>query len=164
MRGRSAPGSLALGAPQRSAASTLAAACGLAGIAYGALLNFSLMATYGGELSLERFLALEARAIPFDAAHAIGNVAFALVAGPAMVRMLARFRERFEWSGSRGPLRCSRRCRSLLARPRRLRSAALLGGRRAPPSAGTAAGWLRLGAERRRRLRHSRRATTRAPR
>jgi Prenyltransferase and squalene oxidase repeat len=75
----------------------LAAACGLAGIAYGALLNFSLMATYGGELSLERFLALQARAVPFDLAHAIGNVALALVAGPAMVRMLVRFRQRFEW-------------------------------------------------------------------
>jgi hypothetical protein len=75
----------------------LAALCGFAGIAYGVLLNFSLMATYGGDLSLQRFLALEARAIPFDAAHAIGNVAFALLAGPAMVRMLTRFRERFEW-------------------------------------------------------------------
>ena len=76
---------------------SLAAACGFAGIAYGVLLNFSLMATYGGDLSFQHFLALEARAIPFDAAHAIGNVAFALLAGPAMVRMLVRFRERFEW-------------------------------------------------------------------
>jgi energy-coupling factor transport system substrate-specific component len=76
---------------------TLAAVCGFAGIAYGVLLNFSLMATYGGDLSIERFLVLEARAIPFDAAHAIGNVAFALLAGPAIVRMLTRFRERFEW-------------------------------------------------------------------
>jgi energy-coupling factor transport system substrate-specific component len=75
----------------------LAAICGFAGIAYGALLNFSLMATYGGDLSLQRFGVLEVRAIPFDAAHAIGNVAFALIAGPAMVRMLIRFRERFEW-------------------------------------------------------------------
>jgi energy-coupling factor transport system substrate-specific component len=76
---------------------TLAALCGFAGIAYGLLLNFSLMATYGGDLSIQRFLALEARAIPFDAAHAIGNVVFALLAGPAMVRMLVRFRERFAW-------------------------------------------------------------------
>jgi energy-coupling factor transport system substrate-specific component len=76
---------------------TLAATCGLAGIMYGALLNFSLMATYGGDLSLERFGVLAARAVPFDAAHAIGNVVFALLAGPAMVRMLSRFRERFEW-------------------------------------------------------------------
>jgi len=76
---------------------TLAVACGLAAVAYGALLNFSLMATYGGELSVERFLALQARAIPFDLAHAVGNVVLALVAGPAMVRMLVRFRRRFEW-------------------------------------------------------------------
>jgi energy-coupling factor transport system substrate-specific component len=76
---------------------TLAAVCALAGIAYGALLNFSLMATYGGDLSLQRFLALESRAIPFDAAHAIGNATLAFIAGPAMVRMLTRFRQRFEW-------------------------------------------------------------------
>jgi energy-coupling factor transport system substrate-specific component len=76
---------------------TLAAVCGLAGVGYGALLNFSLMATYGGDLSWQRFLALEVRAIPFDAAHAIGNITLALIAGPAMVRMLIRFRERFEW-------------------------------------------------------------------
>lgn len=87
----------------------LAAVCGAAGIAYGALLNFSLMATYGGDLSLERFLAFQSRAVPFDAAHAIGNIAFALIAGPAMIRMLARFRERFEWGrGSRETGRSSR--------------------------------------------------------
>ncbi|HEV7564101.1 MAG TPA: prenyltransferase/squalene oxidase repeat-containing protein [Solirubrobacterales bacterium] len=80
---------------------TLAASCGAAGILYGALLNFSLMATYGGDLSWERFIVFEGRAVPFDAAHAIGNIVFALIAGPAMVRMLIRFRERFEW-GRRG--------------------------------------------------------------
>jgi energy-coupling factor transport system substrate-specific component len=80
----------------------LAVACGLAGIAYGALLNFSLMATYGGDLSLRHFAVLEVRGIPFDAAHAIGNVVFALIAGPAMVRMLVRFRERFEWDRGEG--------------------------------------------------------------
>ena len=83
----------------------LAATCGFAGILYGALLNFSLMATYGGDLSLRHFLVLEARAIPFEIAHVVGNVALALVAGPAMVRMLVRFRERFEWQrGGRAPL------------------------------------------------------------
>jgi energy-coupling factor transport system substrate-specific component len=76
---------------------TLAAVCALAGVAFGALMNFSLMATYGGDLSLQRFLTLELRAVPFDAAHAIGNATLALIAGPAMVRMLVRFRERFEW-------------------------------------------------------------------
>ncbi|HEY2478276.1 MAG TPA: prenyltransferase/squalene oxidase repeat-containing protein [Solirubrobacterales bacterium] len=76
---------------------TLAAVCGLAALGYGAILNFSLMASYGIEPSWAYFWVLEGRAVPFEAAHAIGNVAFALVAGPAMIRMLIRFRERFEW-------------------------------------------------------------------
>jgi energy-coupling factor transport system substrate-specific component len=79
---------------------TLAVVCGLAAVGYGAILNFSLMATYGGELTWERFWILEGRAIPFEVAHATGNVVLALVAGPAMIRMLIRFRERFEWRRS----------------------------------------------------------------
>jgi Prenyltransferase and squalene oxidase repeat len=76
----------------------LAAVCGACALLYGALLNFSLMATYGGELSWKQFAVLEGRAVSFEAAHLIGNVVLALIAGPAMVRMLVRFRERFEWS------------------------------------------------------------------
>jgi energy-coupling factor transport system substrate-specific component len=76
---------------------TLAAVCGLAAVGYGAILNFSLLATYGGSLSWERFWILEGRAVPFEVAHAAGNVVLALAAGPAMIRMLIRFRERFEW-------------------------------------------------------------------
>jgi Prenyltransferase and squalene oxidase repeat len=78
----------------------LAAVCALAGFAYGALLDFSLMVTYGGEQSLDRFLALSARGLPFNIAHAAGNAALALVAGPAMVRMLIRYRRRFEFAWS----------------------------------------------------------------
>lgn len=81
----------------------LAAACGVAGILYGALMNFSLMATYGGDLSWERFWVLAGRALPFDLAHAAANVAFALLAGPAMIRMLARFRRRFDWRRAERP-------------------------------------------------------------
>jgi energy-coupling factor transport system substrate-specific component len=87
---------------------TLAAVCGLAAVCYGAILNFSLMATYGsGSLSWERFWLLEGRAVPFEVAHAAGNIVLALAAGPAMIRMLIRFRERFEWRrgevGTMGP-------------------------------------------------------------
>jgi energy-coupling factor transport system substrate-specific component len=82
---------------------TLAATCGLAGILFGALMNFSVMATYGGDLSWRHFWLLEGRAVPFDVAHVVGNVVFALIAGPAMVRMLRRFRERFEWSRGSAP-------------------------------------------------------------
>lgn len=82
----------------RSNRYTLALACGLAGLAFGAWMNFQSMVSFGGEISLERYLALEARSIPFDIAHISGNVIFALAAGPAMVAALRRFRERFEWS------------------------------------------------------------------
>ena len=51
------------------------------------------MVTYGGEQSLDRFLALSARGLPFNIAHAAGNVALALAAGPAIARMLLRYRE-----------------------------------------------------------------------
>jgi energy-coupling factor transport system substrate-specific component len=76
---------------------TLAAICGFAAIFYGALMNFSLMATYGGDLSWQKFWFYEGQAIAFEVAHFTANVVLALVAGPAMVRMLVRFRERFEW-------------------------------------------------------------------
>jgi len=93
---------LALG-PRQAGRFTLAAVCGIAGILYGALMNFSLMATYGGDLSWRHFWVLEGRAVPFEIAHVTGNVVLALVAGPAMVRMLARFRERFEWRRGSAP-------------------------------------------------------------
>jgi energy-coupling factor transport system substrate-specific component len=80
----------------------LAAVCAFAGLAYGALLDFSLMVTYGGEQSLDRFLAISARGVPFNIAHAAGNAALALVAGPAMVRMLLRYRRRFEFAWGSG--------------------------------------------------------------
>jgi energy-coupling factor transport system substrate-specific component len=75
----------------------LALACGIAGLAYGALLDLSVMVSYGGEQSLDRYLAISARGVPFNMAHAAGNVVLALAAGPALVRMISRFRERFEF-------------------------------------------------------------------
>jgi energy-coupling factor transport system substrate-specific component len=77
----------------------LATVCALAGFAYGALLDLSVMVTYGGEQSLDRYLALSARGIPFNVAHAAGNFVIALAAGPALVRMISRFRTRatFTW-------------------------------------------------------------------
>jgi Squalene-hopene cyclase C-terminal domain/Prenyltransferase and squalene oxidase repeat len=75
----------------------LAIACGLAGLGYGALLDLSVMVTYGGEQSLDRYLALSGRGIPFNVAHAAGNFALALAAGPALVRMISRYRTRLEF-------------------------------------------------------------------
>ena len=56
------------------------------------------MVTYGGEQSLDRYLALSARGMPFNVAHAAGNFAIALAAGPALVRMISRFRTRLEFT------------------------------------------------------------------
>ena len=61
----------------------LAAVAALMGFAYGALLDLSVMVSYGGEQSLDRYLALSARGIPFNAAHAAGNFVLMLAAGPA---------------------------------------------------------------------------------
>ena len=85
----------------------------LAGLAYGALLDLSVMVTYGGEQSLDRYLALSARGLPFNVAHAAGNFAIALAAGPALVRMISRFRTRLEFSwrpARRVPAARSRSC------------------------------------------------------
>ncbi len=82
----------------------LAAVAALAGLAYGALLDLSVMVQYGGEQSVDRYLALSARGIPFNVAHALGNAALMLAAGPAMVRMLGRYRERFDVAWRDAPL------------------------------------------------------------
>jgi energy-coupling factor transport system substrate-specific component len=76
----------------------LASVCALAGFAYGALLDYSTMVTYGGEQSLDRYLELSARGLPFNVVHAAGNFAIALAAGPALVRMVSRFRTRLEFN------------------------------------------------------------------
>jgi prenyltransferase/squalene oxidase-like repeat protein len=94
-------GAVAVASGQRIGRFPLALICAFTGFAYGALLDFSLMVTYGGEQSLGRFLALSARGLPFNIAHAAGNAALALVAGPAMIRMLLRYRHRFEFAWSR---------------------------------------------------------------
>ena len=89
---------LAAGTGRRLGRLGLAVACALAGFAYGALLDLSTMMSYGGEQSLDRYLALSVRGIPFNVAHAAGNFAIALAAGPALVRMISRYRTRLEFN------------------------------------------------------------------
>jgi energy-coupling factor transport system substrate-specific component len=82
----------------------LAVWAGLAGLAYGALLDLSVMVSYGGEQSLDRYLALSARGIPFNLVHATGNFTLMLAAGPAFVRILDRYRDRSEHRWSDRPI------------------------------------------------------------
>jgi energy-coupling factor transport system substrate-specific component len=74
----------------------LAAACALAGLAFGVVMNFSTWVTYTGDHSVAAFWTISGTALPFDVAHAVGNVLFALAFGPALLRALRRFRRRFE--------------------------------------------------------------------
>lgn len=74
----------------------LALACGLAGVVYGAILNFSLWVTYSGDHTFDKLAAYAVTSLPFDIAHVIGNVAFCLAFGPALLGSLQRFRARFE--------------------------------------------------------------------
>lgn len=73
----------------------LTVACALAGVAFGVVMNVSTW-TLEGEQTLASFLAIAATAAPFDAAHVVGNVAFCLAFGPALLRALQRFRSRLD--------------------------------------------------------------------
>ena len=74
----------------------LASACFVAGLGFGAVMNLSLWVTFSGDHSLEKLGFFFATSLPFDLAHAIGNALFCLAFGPALVRMLQRYRMRFE--------------------------------------------------------------------
>jgi energy-coupling factor transport system substrate-specific component len=72
----------------------LALFCGAMGLLFGAIMDFSTLVTFSGEHTLDQYLAISGTALPFNVAHAVGNVAFCLAFGPALVRGLERFRAR----------------------------------------------------------------------
>jgi energy-coupling factor transport system substrate-specific component len=80
----------------------LALACAVAGLAFGAVMNLSLWVMYSGDHTAAKLAAVFATSLPFDAAHAIGNLTFCLAFGPVLVRALSRFRTRMqvEWGPS----------------------------------------------------------------
>lgn len=131
----------------------LAIFCGLAGVLFGAWMNLETMVSFGGEISLDRYLALEVRAIPFDVAHMTGNFVFALAAGPAMVAALVRFKQRFEWRSSGEAVGAPARARTAAGTSMLVAAAMLfaLGGAGTPDraeaaytaQAGNAATWLK---------------------
>lgn len=61
------------------------------GIVFGWAMNVWLLAAFGPALSWSAFLLFSGRSVPFDLAHAGGNVVLALTVGPALLRLLSRY-------------------------------------------------------------------------
>jgi energy-coupling factor transport system substrate-specific component len=74
----------------------LAAACGIASLGFGVVMNLYMWTTFAGDHTLNQLLAYSATSLPFDLAHATGSIVFSLAFGPALVRALRRYRTRFE--------------------------------------------------------------------
>jgi hypothetical protein len=74
----------------------LALACAVAGLGYGFVLDVSTWINFTGGETSGTLGAVLISAAPFDAAHAIGNFLFCLAFGPALVRAVSRFRDRFQ--------------------------------------------------------------------
>jgi len=72
----------------------LALFCGALGLLFGAIMDLSTFTTFSGGHTLAQYLAISATSLPFNIAHAVGNVVFCLAFGPALVRALERFRAR----------------------------------------------------------------------
>jgi energy-coupling factor transport system substrate-specific component len=72
----------------------LALFCGALGLLFGAIMDLSTFTTFSGERTLDQYLAISGTSLPFNVAHAVGNVVFCLAFGPALVRALERFRAR----------------------------------------------------------------------
>src|SRR5204863_339259 len=100
----------------------LALVCGVAGLIYGVILDFSTWVTFSGDQSLAKYLAISAASLPFNIAHAIGNVVFFLAFGPGLIRAVQRCRARFEvvWRpvGAVLPLRAVGESRGIAAAAR----------------------------------------------
>jgi energy-coupling factor transport system substrate-specific component len=72
----------------------LSLCCAAAGLGYGVILNFGSAVNFGGSDLLTSFYVYMAESIPFDAAHAVANFCFCMLAGPMLIRMLSRIQRR----------------------------------------------------------------------
>jgi energy-coupling factor transport system substrate-specific component len=73
----------------------LAAVCGVAGLAFGGWMDIYQW-TLGARQDLDSYLVVAGTSLPYNLAHAIGNVVFCLLIGPAFIRALERYRRRLE--------------------------------------------------------------------
>jgi energy-coupling factor transport system substrate-specific component len=60
------------------------------GLVFGALMDLWQLATFGPAFTVAAFVAVHARALPFDAIHALTNIVLLGLIGPALIRLLER--------------------------------------------------------------------------
>jgi energy-coupling factor transport system substrate-specific component len=80
----------------------LAAVCGVAGLLFGAWMDVYQW-TFAARQDLDSYIAVAGTSLPYNVAHAAGNVVFCLLIGPAFLRALARYRRRLEVRWERSP-------------------------------------------------------------
>jgi len=74
----------------------------LAGYLYGWTVNIWYWASFVYPLNFRTLLAYQVQSIWFDTFHALGNAVFLGLFGVRTIRILERFRERFNWKPSTG--------------------------------------------------------------
>jgi energy-coupling factor transport system substrate-specific component len=84
----------ALAAPLLRRRLALAAFCFVLGMGFSAFMDVWNWLAFYDEHTWQTFAATHARGLPFDLAHAIGNVVIALAAGPELRRLLDRYGRR----------------------------------------------------------------------
>jgi energy-coupling factor transport system substrate-specific component len=84
----------ALAAPLIRRRLALAALCFGLGMAFSAFMDVWNWLAFYDEQTWQTFVAVHARGLPFDLAHAIGNVVIAMAAGPELRRLLDRYGRR----------------------------------------------------------------------
>ena len=73
----------------------LAAVCGAAGLVFGAWMDIYQWSLVGRQ-DLDSYLVVAASSLPYNVAHAVGNVVFCLLIGPVFIRSLRRYRRRMD--------------------------------------------------------------------
>jgi energy-coupling factor transport system substrate-specific component len=81
----------------------LACIAGAWGFVFGWAMNLWFLATFGPEVSWAAFITACIASAWFDIAAAVGNVIFALIIGPALYRLLARYAARVKVSTAAVP-------------------------------------------------------------
>jgi energy-coupling factor transport system substrate-specific component len=81
----------ALAAPLLQRRVPLAAFCFVLGLGFSAFMDIWNWVAFYDEHTWQTFVAVQARGLPFDLSHAIGNILIALSVGPELRRLLDRY-------------------------------------------------------------------------